>query len=184
MNSPWLDARFPQGYGWHHQNQTLVEEIQMKRKIALCIPLVLAMGTFALAQNGYHVTTPSTWKMDTAASDMGGAPDAPKSDEYTVTKDTDKWLTYKETMVGADGKTMHMSWNGPVDGKPLPVTGQAGAKCGFSADGKSHCTFADGSVMDQQLHPLAMDAKTATFDATYKDKAGKEYHEKWVYNRQ
>jgi hypothetical protein len=160
-------------------------KLKVKRKIALCIPLVLALGPFALAQNGYHVNTPSTWKLDTAKSDMGGQPNAMKADEYTVTKDTDKWLTYTEIMTDSAPKPHHTSWNGAADGKMLPVEGMPGSKCGFTGStGKSHCENADGSQVDQQLEPLAMNAKTATFDVTYKDKAGKTYTEKWVYNRQ
>jgi hypothetical protein len=156
----------------------------VNRKIALLFPLVLAMVPAALAQDGYHVTAPSTWKMDAAKSDMGGDPNAPKADSFRVTKDTDKWLTYSETTVGADGKTMHMTYSAPLDGKLHLVAGSGGEKCANSVGGKANCTWTNGTTMDQQLEPLAMDAKTATFNMTVKTKDGKEYHEKMVYNRQ
>src|SRR5580704_1024643 len=101
-----LDSRFMQAYRWLTKS-TLWRRLKVNRKIAMLIPLALAIAPAALAQDNYHVTTPSSWKLNASQSDFGGDPNAMKSDLYHVTRDTDKWLAYSETMVGPDGKAMH-----------------------------------------------------------------------------
>ena len=142
--------------------------------MAVVVPCAMAAHT--------HAPTPSTWELNVSASDFGGAP-ADKSDRMTILTDNDKWFKWTDVTVGADGKTYRTSWSGPQDGTMKPIVGMAGAQAGFKTeDDSSHWVMPDGSTSDSTL-VMSADKKKATITATYKDKAGKEYHQTLVYDR-
>lgn len=154
----------------------------MKKLVSVLAALLLGgVAPLALAAHT-HVLTPSTWQLNASASDFGGGP-AMKSDRFTITTDTDKWLRWSGVTVDADGKTHRTSWNGPQDGTMKPIIGDPGSKAGFNSnDDTSHWVMSDGTVEDGNFS-LSEDKKQVTITQTVKTKDGKEYNEKLIYDR-
>jgi len=55
-----------------------------------------------------HLPTPSTWTLNLGESDFGGGVSM-KSDTFVITKDTEKWGTWTDTMVTGDGRNYKFS---------------------------------------------------------------------------
>jgi hypothetical protein len=154
----------------------------MKAALRLLCIAGLAFLFVPAALAGTHVSTPSTWTLNVAASDFGGGP-AMKSDVYVVLTDTEKWLKWTDTTVDDKGKTIKSSWTGPADGTMKPIVGMPGAMAGNkSADDSGHTVLADGTVIDS-IFTLSADKKQSIFTQTVKTKDGKVFHQKLVYDR-
>ena len=150
-------------------------------RILATLFLVSALPSATLAANT-HVPTPSTWKLDVAASDFGGGP-VMKADTQLIQTDTDKWLKFSEVMVDGDGKTWKLSWSGPPDGTSKPVAGMPGASASFKAsEDTGHFVYPDGTSMDSTF-VLSGDGKTMTLKAVGSSKDGKQIHQTLVYHR-
>jgi hypothetical protein len=154
----------------------------MKRALYVLPALVMAASTPCALAAHTHAPTPSTWELNTSATDFGGGP-AMKSDRMTILTDTDKWMKWTDVSVDADGKTWKTSWSGPQDGTLKPIVGMQGAQAGFKTDDdSSHWVMPDGSTSDSTI-VLSPDKKKATLTLTIKMKDGKEYHQTLVYDR-
>lgn len=151
-------------------------------KINLLLMAVLGGALVASAQaQGVHLPNNSTWKLNSAETDFGGGP-ALKSDVFTVYKDSDSLVKFRETTVYPTGKVYRISYSAIEDGKMHPVTGAAGEQQSFTPDGKLHIAFPDGSTQDLQ-ESLSADGKKATYEGTLKTKDGKTFNQKLVYDR-
>jgi hypothetical protein len=151
-----------------------------KIKFLLIAIVGAALAVSAQAQS-IHLPDHSTWKLNAADTDFGGGPPL-KSDIFTVYKDSDALLKFRETTVDAAGKVEHTSFSAPEDGTMHPVSGVAGQQMSFTPDGKLQITFPDGSTQDLQ-ESLSADGKKVTYEGTMKTKDGKTFNQKWVYDR-
>jgi hypothetical protein len=154
----------------------------MKRTTFLLSAVLLGSFTFPALAAHTHAPTPSTWKLNVAASDFGGGPTI-KADDMTILTDNDKWLKWTDVTVDSDGKTWNTSWSGPQDGTLKPIEGMDGAKAGFkTADDSSHWVMADGSISDSTL-VMTPDKKKVTITNVVKTKDGKTFTQTLVYDR-
>lgn len=154
----------------------------MKRLTSLLSAILL--GSFALSALAAHThaPTPSTWELNIAASNFGGAPTM-KSDKMTILTDNEKWLKWTDVTVDGDGKTWNTSWSGPQDGTLKPIEGMDGAKAGFkTADDSSHWEMPDGSSSDSTM-VMSSDKKKVTITNVIKTKDGKTINQTLVYDR-
>jgi hypothetical protein len=142
--------------------------------------LVVTVSLGLTAQTGNHVKTPSTWKVDIAASDFGGVP-APKSDTLYMKVDTEQWLSWEDVTVDADGTSTTISWSGIPDGTLRPVTGSKDMAA-YQKNGDAHWALGSGGSVDCTFS-LASDKTKATMDCTYKGKSGELVPYKTVYVR-
>jgi hypothetical protein len=152
----------------------------MFRKVALAVILTAASAVSLSAQTDNQVPTPSVWKADLAASDFGGSP-PPKSDTLYMKVDSDRWLSWEDVTVDADGKSTTISWIGIPDGSLRPVTGTKDMAA-YQKNGDAHWALENGGAVDCTFL-LSSDKKKATMDCTYKGKSGNEAQYKTVYIR-
>jgi len=155
----------------------------MRRSTSRVAALLLASTLTPVAFAAHtHLPTPSTWTLNLGESDFGGGVSM-KSDTFVITKDTEKWGTWTDTMVTGDGKTVKSSWSGAEDGKPHPFTGWAGAT--YSSDPTTDVSvekMPDGTVQTCtfSLNP----AKNGfTNKCTAKSPDGKVVQQTIVYDR-
>ncbi len=141
----------------------------------------LSLGAFAQDTKGTDIPSPSTWKLNAAASDFGGGP-AVKSATLTVYSNTDTSLRWKEVLTDDTG-THSSSFRGAPDGKSRPMTGSKPAQTiSFDPDGSFHVDQAGARVMDGRTVPSA-DKKSLTQTATFKTPDRHEYHRKLIFDR-
>ena len=141
---------------------------------AVSAPLALAAHT--------HVTTPSTWAINLKESNFGTGPSS-KSDTFTVTTDTDKWLEYSEVAVDSDGNTLKTSWSGPQDGSLRPIVGLSGGQASFdTAADTTVQMFPDGSKMSCG-YSLPADKKKYIEKCVITFQDGKTTKQTLVYDR-
>lgn len=155
----------------------------MKAAMRLLSVALLAATYVPAAMAGGHTHFPnSTWTLNVSKSDFGSGPSM-KSDIMTIKTDTDKWLTFTDVTVDADGKKWSTSWSGPQDGTWKPLTGMPGGKASFKTDDdSSHFAYPDGTTSDGWMS-ASDDKKTVTIKVTGKAKDGKEFHQTLVYDR-
>lgn len=152
----------------------------MLRKLAFTVALIVTAALGLSAQTDNHVKTPSTWKVDIAASDFGGAP-IPKSDTLYMKVNTDQWLSWEDVTVDADGKSTTISWSGIPDGTLRPVNGSKDMAA-YQKNGDAHWALATGGSVDCTFS-LASEKTKATMDCSYKAKSGELVQLKTVYVR-
>ena len=127
------------------------------------------------------VPVPSTWTLDVMRSDFGDRPGM-KSDVFTVHSDTAALLSLDFVTVDDQGRTMKSAWNGPQNGKLLPVDGMAGTSFGIDAQGDEHWVFADGSSSVGKLS-VSKDKQSLMVRLTVQGKDGKVYRQVLMYSR-
>lgn len=152
------------------------------RKITFLLIAVVG-GAFAVSAQaqGVHLPDHSTWTLNLGETNFGGGPEL-KSDVFTVYKDSDGLLRFRETTVDSASKTVHTSWSAAEDGKMHPVKGAPGQQASVTSDGKYTINFPDGSVQKLQ-ESLSEDGKSVMYIGTLTTKDGKTYDQKWVYDR-
>jgi hypothetical protein len=156
----------------------------MKASVRIFSVALLAASLVPAASAGGHTHAPanSVWKLDISKTDFGGGP-AYKSDEMTILTDTEKWLSFTDVSVDAEGKTWKASWSGPQNGTLKPIVGTNGGKASFkTADDSSHWVFPDGTIQDSVL-TMSSDKKAVTIKSTVKTKDGKSFQQTLYYDR-
>lgn len=153
----------------------------MKKLFAFTALLLTAALPSAFAQN----SNVGTWKLDTAQSDFGPQP-KPKSATLVITKDTPQMLAWHESEVGVDGKRIHESWSGPMDGsmQTLKRTGGNREMSFESSNGQFtiHEKMADGGTEDATVD-TSDDGGTMTEHVTGKDKNGQPFTATVVWHK-
>lgn len=154
----------------------------MKAVLRALIVGALAV-VFAPAAFAGHTHTPnSSFKLNLADSDFGDGPKM-QSDLIHVHIDTEKWMTFDETMVDGDGKTWNISWAGPQDGTAKPVKGMDGATYSSKTDDDTgRLVLPDGTSLDQAF-TFSDDKKKVTMKVEGKTKDGKTFHQTLIYDQ-
>ena len=127
------------------------------------------------------------WKLDIAQSDLGSDP-VPKSQTFTVLKDTPQMFSGRVHGVDDKGKPFVYSWRGPEDGSMHPglMNGKPYNRAGLTReqDGTlaQHSEDTDGSTFEARIS-MSPDGNTLTSEGNSKSKDGKEARNKQVYHR-
>ncbi len=149
--------------------------------VLVVIPLSAQMNSSESGASGQNAS--GTWVLNSSKSNFNGMP-APKDVTLVIDEQGDN-LKYTVSGTGPDGKPIHESYDGTVNGKPVNVTGaQTPATASFTrtADGVAGQYQTEQGVM--KLHSsVSPDGKTLTVEWTGTDKEGKPMSWTEVYDK-
>lgn len=157
----------------------------MRRILLTATGVCVLLGIGAWGQSKHSAV--GTWKVDIAHSEFG-AGEKPKSITVVILKDSPQMLSWRVRGVDEKGKAFAYSWSGPEDGSMHPVMQNGKEISKQSAkredDGAllRHGQEADGSTFDARSK-LSDDGNTINEETSGKDKDGKEWKNKAVYQR-
>ena len=126
------------------------------QKMLLASLLMGSWGLIAVAQGSGPGSgaAKGTWKLNVEKSDYGQQP-KPKSMRLVVSDDTAASVKWTATGTDGDGKPIHESFAGPIDGKQYPVTGDSQVKSvAYSQSGddvKGIVTMNDGTTANETV---------------------------------
>lgn len=151
---------------------------------ALAFALVLsALGVSAMAQSNSSV---GTWKLDLAKSTYSPGP-APRSSILKI-EATGMGVTSTVDQGQPDGTTLHITYGGAYDGKPVPVTGSSTYNMVTRrriSPTTTEAVYLQGTkVVTTNTVVVSADGKTLTNTAKGVTPQGKPVNNVQVYHRQ
>lgn len=159
----------------------------MRRALFACMIIALVVIPLSAQMNSSESASgqnaSGTWILNPAKSNFNGMP-APRDVTLVIDEQGDN-LKYTVTGTSPDGKPIHESYDGPMNGKPVNVVGaQMPATASFTrtADGVAGQYQTEHGVM--KLHSsLSPDGRTLTVEWTGTDKEGKPMSWTEVYDK-
>lgn len=162
----------------------------MRKAVVACMMVALfsvALSAFQMgsSQSGASGQNASgTWNLNPAKSNFNGMP-APTNVKLVIDEKGDH-LKYTVSGTGGDGKPIHESYDGTVDGKPSKVVGAempSTASFTRTAEGVAGQYQTEHGVM-KLTSTVSPDGKTLTVKWTGTDKNGKPMSWTEVYDKQ
>ena len=157
---------------------------------AMRVKNMVAALTLLLATSGASLAGENpllgTWKLNESKSTY--APGSDKNTTVTYTAVKGDMIKCTADGVDKDGKPIHWTWTGKLDGKPYPLKGSPAfdTLAYHSVNERTNETTArkNGKVVITALITVAKDGKTRTVTLTSTDATGKKITNQTYYDKQ
>ena len=153
------------------------------KNILVALMLLLAAGSVSLAAEN---PLTGTWKLNESKSKY--ASDSAKNTTVTYTAAKGDMIKCTAGGVDKDGKPIHWTWTGKLDGKPYPIKGSPAfdTLAYHPMNERSNETTArkNGKVVMTAVIAVAKDGKSRTVTLIGTDAKGKKFTDRTYYDKQ
>jgi hypothetical protein len=153
------------------------------KNILVALMLLLAAGRVSLAAENPLI---GTWKLNESKSKY--ASDSAKNTTVTYTAAKGDMIKCTAGGVDKDGKPIHWTWTGKLDGKPYPIKGSPAfdTLAYHPMNERSNETTArkNGKVVMTAVIAVAKDGKSRTVTLIGTDANGKKFTDRTYYDKQ
>jgi len=153
------------------------------KNILVALMLLLAAGSVSLAAEN---PLTGTWKLNESKSKY--ASDSAKNTTATYTAAKGDMIKCTAGGVDKDGKPIHWTWTGKLDGKPYPIKGSPAfdTLAYHPMNERTNETTArkDGKVVMTAVIAVAKDGKSRTVTLIGTDAKGKKFTDRTYYDKQ
>jgi hypothetical protein len=153
------------------------------RNILVALTLLLAASGVSLAAENPLM---GTWKLNESKSKY--APGSDKNTTITYTAAKGDMIKCTADGVDKDGKPIHWTWTGKLDGKPYPIKGSRNfdTLAYHPVNERTNDTTArkNGKVVMTAVITVAKDGKSRTVTLTSTDAKGKKITNKTYYDKE
>lgn len=153
------------------------------RNILVALTLLLATSGVSLAAENPLM---GTWKLNESKSKY--APGSDKNTTITYTAAKGDMIKCAADGVDKDGKPIHWTWTGKLDGKPYPLKGSPNfdTLAYHPVNERTNDTTArkNGKVVMTAVIAVAKDGKSRTVTLTSTDAKGKKITNKTYYDKE
>jgi Na+-translocating ferredoxin:NAD+ oxidoreductase RnfG subunit len=153
------------------------------KNILVALMLLLAAGSVSLAAEN---PLTGTWKLNESKSKY--ASDSAKNTTVTYTAAKGDMIKCTAGGVDKDGKPIHWTWTGKLDGKPYPIKGSPAfdTLAYHPMNERTNETTArkDGKVVMTAVIAVAKDGKSRTVTLIGTDAKGKKFTDRTYYDKQ
>jgi hypothetical protein len=153
------------------------------KNILVALMLLLAAGRVSLAAENPLI---GTWKLNESKSKY--ASDSAKNTTVTYTAAIGDMIKCTADGVDKDGKPIHWTWTGKLDGKPYPIKGSPAfdTLAYHPMNERTNETTArkNGKVVMTAVIAVAKDGKSRTVTLIGTDAKGKKFTDRTYYDKQ
>jgi hypothetical protein len=153
------------------------------KNILVALMLLLAAGRVSLAAENPLI---GTWKLNESKSKY--ASDSAKNTTVTYTAAKGDMIKCTAGGVDKDGKPIHWTWTGKLDGKPYPIKGSPAfdTLAYHPMNERTNETTArkNGKVVMTAVIAVAKDGKSRTVTLIGTDAKGKKFTDRTYYDKQ
>src|SRR5262249_49214815 len=157
--------------------------VMRTRNILVALTLLLATSGVSLAAENPLM---GTWKLNESKSKY--APGSDKNTTITYTAAKGDMIKCAADGVDKDGKPIHWTWTGKLDGKPYPLKGSPNfdTLAYHPVNERTNDTTArkNGKVVMTAVIAVAKDGKSRTVTLTSTDAKGKKITNKTYYDKE
>jgi hypothetical protein len=153
------------------------------KNILVALTLLLAASGVSLAAENPLM---GTWKLNESKSNYASGSDKNTTITYTAAKGD--MITCTADGVDKDGKPIHWTWTGKLDGRPYPITGSPAfdTLAYHPVNERTTDTTArkDGKVVMTAVIAVSKDGKSRTVTLTGTDAMGKKFTNTTYYDKE